>query len=32
MKEDLYKQFGSQGHKGFLNEASFIDKTDRKDP
>ena len=34
MQEDLYKDFQSEGHKGFLNEASvtFIDKTDGKNP
>ena len=34
MQEHLYKHFQSEGHKGFLNEASvtFIDKTDGKDP
>ena len=32
--EHLYKHFHTEGHKGFLNEASvtFIDKTDGKDP
>ena len=34
MQEHLYKHFQTEGHKGFLNEASvtFIDKTDGKDP
>ena len=34
MQEHLYKHFHTEGHKGFLNEASvaFIDKTDGKDP
>ena len=34
MQEQLYKYFQTEGHKGFLNEASvtFIDKTDGKDP
>ena len=34
MQEHLYKHFETEGHKGFLNEASvtFIDKTDGKDP
>ena len=33
MQEHLYKHFHTEGHKGFLNEASvaFIDKTDGKD-
>ena len=33
MQEHLYKHFQTDGHKGFLNEASvtFIDKTDGKD-
>ena len=33
MQEHLYKHFQTEGHKGFLNEASvtFIDKTDGKD-
>ena len=34
MQEHLYKYFQTEGHKGFLNEASvtFIDKTDGQDP
>ena len=34
MQEDLHKYFQTEGHKGFLNEASvtLICKTDRKDP
>ena len=34
MEEHLYKQFKTEGHKGFLNEGSvtLIDKTDGKDP
>ena len=34
MQEHLHKHFHSEGHKGFLNEASviFIKKTDGKDP
>ena len=34
MQEHLYKYFQTEGHKGFLNEASvtFIDKTDGKVP
>ena len=34
MQEQLQKQFQTEGHKAFLNEASvtFIDKIDRKDP
>ena len=33
MQEHLYKHFQTEGHKGFVNEASvtFIDKTDGKD-
>ena len=33
MLEHIYKYFGSEGHKDFLNEASvtFIDETDQKD-
>ena len=34
MQERLYKHCQTEGHKGFLNEASvtFIEKTDGKDP
>ena len=34
MQEHLHKHFQTEGHKGFLNEASItlIDKTDGKDP
>ena len=33
MQEHLYKNFQTEGHKGFLNEGSvtFIDRTDGKD-
>ena len=34
MQEHSYRHFQTEGHKGFLNEASvtFIDKTDGKGP
>ena len=32
MQEHLHKYFQIEGHKGFLNEASVIDKTDGKEP
>ena len=34
MQEHLHKHFQTEGHKGFLNEASaaLIDKTDGKEP
>ena len=32
MQEHLYKHFQTEGHKGFLNEVTFTDKTDGKDP
>ena len=34
MQEHLYKHFQTEGHKGFLNEASvtLIDKMNGKDP
>ena len=32
MQKHLHKYFQIESHKGFLNEASVIDKTDGKDP